>query len=513
MEKYSVDRSWVQKVSTAITTRDGVLLKECLMNGVNGESATLRDGSEASVRGLLDQLYKEVSQQVDLNPVPSVVGLAASPATDANAAIEEERRHGIETAVRVAMTGALAIYQKSNRIYFEVESFEMETEALTEEEKIQRTYHNTLLRGMLFAFEAFQKVHSMGREHYPPRRGVKTKGTVGWDTLVLLYFVHFIPKIVREASGSVVDDVTGEVVRQWRKLLIAVQNADSQEAPEHSRRRGTLSIVNGLLMILFSRYNTHQCNVLMNAVDHAERSAARDASKSVLQASKHMTSEMLTYLYFKGRLDLYGHRFEEALGSLRRAYSLLPPFIESSPSQCRNKFRVRFYLCIAAIINGRKIPEAILTEDGIMQPMMLPLIQSIQRGDPIAFHMALESFSSTFRRRGVYIVLQQCKHLCFLMLLARVHSIMGSCGFDNSRVPLAALVAAQRVVILEGSQENSFLPIKKKKYDEILALHRVDEDTMALSLSHLISRGWVRGYLSYEHKTLVLSKTLPFPTL
>lgn len=115
---------------------------------------------------------------------------------------------------------------------------------------------------------------------------------MGWDTLVLLHFTHHIPQVAREASADVVDEACGQLVRGWRRLLVALQSIDSHEAPQHSRRRGALSVVNGLLMILFPRYNTHQCNVLLQAVDHAEQVAERskDFSKSILAPSQHMIS-------------------------------------------------------------------------------------------------------------------------------------------------------------------------------------------------------------------------------
>lgn len=510
--RFRVDPSWIAKTTDAILTRDGVLLKDCIVSAVSGKSIAVQDDSNESVNGLVDHLYQTLEVEIERLATGNA---SRGTTTKASSLIEAEHRHLTAAMVRVAVTGALAKYQERNKVIFKVDASEMEKEEASEEELVNKTVHNTLLKGLLFAFEAFQEVHSMPRMHYPPRHGSKTKGTVGWDTLILLYFVHHIPQVAREASGVVVDEATGELIRQWRKLLVALQSADDHEAPEHSRRRGTLSIVNGLLMILFSRYNTHQCTVLINAVENAER-LPKAAAKSYLQPSQHMSSEVLTYYYFKGRLALYNHRFEEALESLRYAYSLLPPFTLASPPQCKNKFRIRFYLCIAAIITGKTIPPAVLDEDNILKPIVGPLITSIQRGDPIAFHLAMETFSSTFRRRGVYLILQQCKHLCALMLLARVHAILGAAGVDNSRIPLAALVAAQQAIINEGieeSQNSIASPTRRKEHDDVLALHHTNDDTIALAISHLIAGGWARGYLSYEHRTLVLSKTMPFPTL
>lgn len=496
--EFSVSQPWGSKTADAISRRDGVALKECIVSAVSGSAASLTNDSPSTIRDLITSLYRCIQPEVGTQ------GHSGDEASAAEANLSE-CTHCVETLVRVAVTGAIAAYQRDRSVIYDNELSELEKEC-TEAELLSRSVNNTLVRGMLFAFEAFQEVHSMKRTHYPPRRSGKTVGTVGWDTLVLLYFVHYIPQIAREASGDVVDEVTGEVVRQWRKLLIAVQNADSHEAPEASRRRGTLSIANGLLMILFGRYNTHQCNVVVNAVEHAEKLSVADPTKSIIQPSQHMTSEVIAYLYFKGRLALYGQRFEEGLAALRQAYNLLPPFASASRVQCRNKYRVRFYLCMTCIITGRLIPSAVLQEDEVLQPMLTPLIGSLKRGDPVAFSNALDSFSSTFRRRGVYLLLQQCMHrLCSLFLLARVHTAIEQLGGDNSRIPFALLERAQREVIREGLQE--------RQPEGGMAPPPSADSQMALRMSQLIATGLIRGYISYEHQVLVLSKKLPFPTL
>lgn len=519
--RFSIENSWIVKVADAIARRNSVPLRDCIEKAQVGQAAILLDSSNESINGLIDSLYEGIgsSMQQFLLSSPSPnrnQSHSASSDHDCDSLNEKERQHLTEAVVRVAVTGALACFQKKNSVFFKSESSEMDREDLTEEDLVSQTVHNTLLKGLLYAFNAFQEVHSMARTHYPARQGSSTKGTVGWDTFILLYFVHQIPLIARKSSGSVVDDASGELIRRWRKLLIAVQGADPHEAPAHSRRRGALSIVNGLLSILFSRYNTHQCNVLVSAVEHSEKSAG--GQRSILQPSKHITSEVVTYFYIKGRLALYGRRFDEALSCLRHAYSLLPRFSHVNEEQCKNKFRVRFYMCIAALLVGVQIPQVVLDEDNILLPIVLPITESIRRGDSLGLYLALETFSSTFRRRGVYLLLQQCRPLCMLMLLVRVHSCMAQLEIDNSRIPLSVLLAAEQVVVSEGIEHrkktSASITGKKKELDEeLIHSHTQTSNSLAVSLSTIIGKGFIRGYISYEHQILVLSKAQPFPTL
>lgn len=536
-EPFSISTAWINSVAEAIGSRQGVQLKNSLVAAEDGEAASLEDDSAATVSELVYSLHESIAsattQYNQYHPLP-VTGRNMRLTMDLN---QREQEQCIATVARVAAAGALVAYQRKHKKVVRVEVGRGEgtsddplhlsdEDDQDEEAELRRSAYNTLLRGLLYAFEAFQEVHSMNRDHYPPRSGHKTAGTVGWDTLVLLHFVHHIPQVARYASGAVVDEATGQIVRSWRKLLVALQTVDAQEAPEHSRRRGALALVNGLLIILFQRYNTHQCAVLLGAVDHAEQAslASKDASKSILKPSHHMVSEVVTYYYYKGRMCLYERRFDDAHAALRQAYTLLPPAGYGTEAQHRNKQRVRFFLTVAGIVSGRHVPNEILQSDDLLSLMFGPLVRSMERGDPVAFNKALEAFGSTLRRRGVYLILQQAKLLCCLMLVARVHAALGALsGIDNSRVTLKSLVTAYSFVIAEGKEEGAGSnaeagPSSSKKRareaeEEAEALESMNDDRMTLWVAKLIARGYIRGYLSHEHKTLVLSKKEPFPLL
>ncbi|EPY42571.1 COP9 signalosome complex subunit 12 [Angomonas deanei] len=398
-----------------------------------------------------------------------------------------------------------------------------------------------MLKGLLHAFQSFQEVHGMERSHYPAREGSRTAGTVGWDTIVLLHFVHHIPHVARLAAEEAVaiekhpdltSDVraavdaegdgglfTGDVVRHWRRLLIAVQSADPTEAPEYSRRRGALSIVNGLLRVLFLHQNTHQCVMLLQAVEHTEETARTtgDTSKSILIPSKHITSEMVSYYYFKGRILIYQRRYEEALTALITSFEALPPLSyqasaagpSKTPAQAigreaqrNNKKRVTFFLCVAGLLAGRRCPPQVEAQgDDTMQCLFQPLYEAIGRGDPVRYTQALEQHGYVWRRRGVYVLLLQQGLLhCYLSLVKRVHLALGTLGVDNSRLTIPQLIAAYREIRGEGDR----MAVEEEERSEMT------EDRMVLWVTKLISIGYVKGYVSLEHMTVVVSKKEPF---
>lgn len=548
---YTIDRSWMDTAAVAICTRNGVILKDVIAKAEQGIPLRLENANATTIRNILLIMHRKIesSCEVYLSKHEHTLRLFRDrhPSPEHLALANEERRHCREMVMRVAMTGALVEYQRRKGKC--VHDNPAATQAASPQEgdedvqvvevtaaDIERSAQTTLLKGLLYAFEEFQESHSMNRDYYPPRKDNNTPGTVGWDTLVLLYLVHRIPQIARHASGSAIDESIGQIIRTWRKLLVALQSVDAEEAPEHSRRRGALALVNGLIIILFQRFNTHQCAVLLSAVDHAENVAetTKDTARSILHPSRHMISEVVTYYYYKGRMRLYERQLDEAHRSLREAYTLLPPAGFGNEPQRLNKERVRFFLAVAGVANGRRIPTEILRADEDLLPRLFgPLVWAIERGDPVRFSKALDTHALVFHRRGVYLILQQAKILCYLMVVARVHAAMASLpDADNSRITIGTLLAAYNFITTSeekertGAAEGSARASSSKKrvredrsstgtltHDAADADAMMNEDRMALWVAKLIARGYIRGYYSHEHKTLVVSKKIPFPLL
>ncbi|KAF8287641.1 hypothetical protein TcYC6_0127390 [Trypanosoma cruzi] len=514
-----VSPEWLDRTADAIASRNGVLLTDCVTLAEEGEatelpSAAVLKNIEAAVEDLRCTLMERVESSHSRHR-----GTPGCCADDV-----KERQLYVDVMVRVAVTGALARYQR-----MEPQSGHNNgaSESNSGGEKPPQRYFDTLARGMLHVFEAFQEVHSMRRSHYTPRRrGGSTVGTVGWDTLLLLHFVHRIPRVARDASEHVIDEATGQIVRSWRKLLLSLQTADPQESPEHSRRRGALAVCNGLLSILFHRYNTHQCRILVNSVAQSEKIAEStgDWGKSILRPAQHMIAEVVNFCYYKGRIMLYDHRFEDAYDALRKAYHLLPPPGEGTEVQQRNKQRVRFYLTVAGVVHGKVVPEEILRTDDLIAFVFMPIFLAVQRGDPHAFANAVDAFGTLLRKRGVFFLLQRAKLYCFLVLLARTQTALGMCsGVDNSRVPLPVLTAAYAHVVDEGRKaataqtgaaaSNQKRPKRHREENDENKTSVMTDDEMTWWTAKLIASGLVRGYISYEHKTIVLSRQTPFPTL
>ena len=88
-----------------------------------------------------------------------------------------------------------------------------------------------------------------------------------------------------------------------------------------------------------------------------------------------------------------------------------------------------------------------------------------------------------FIRSGTYLLLEKCKVLCYRNLIKRVYRIT-----EKTQLPLAALTTTCKWLGVE-----------------------IDNDEVECILANLVSRGYVKGYISHGKRILVLSKKDPFP--
>lgn len=468
---------------------------------------------------------------------------------------------------------------------------------------------NVYLRGLLAAFDCLQEEHTKRRD------SKLFKGFPGWDTAVVISFVHIVQNVAQTIE-VLEDSIMGDILRNWRKLFVFLQTSDIDVANDVSRRRGTLAVANSLLILLFQHDNTHQCRILLKTIETAEKSleVQKDATKSIIASSSHLVAEMVKFRYFQGRIRLYDRNYVGALASFAEASRLLPPLsigsfsngtnalankhspgpeemlgkknpkleptsavegtdhslawgvlvggVVVSPSlpapiplgmneaQRDNKLRVVFYQVVSAILCGVRVPMSVLYTDPTAAKVFVPIIAALQSGSPQGFSTALDRGGAYLRLRGVFMLLQQARIFAYLTVLQQLHAAIASSGNDSSMVPIPLVVSAINAAdqaccdpsspgyLFPGDNEESEAttakvvgnsnssPVKlsaSKEYEEHSDVYRlvkklrtemagpIELDDTVLWVARLVARGLVRGYVSYEHKMLVLSKKDPFP--
>jgi hypothetical protein len=528
-----VSRKWCKECASAILKKNGAALADCI-NATREEgilepaaleqlAAAASTDSPDTIEAIVSSTRKLLQGDVD--------ALVPGPDND-----HKENRMYVEMLAR--LVGAAAVYKQSSVVKPARRgeaSGQQEVSGRDQAIKARTTACNKLVQALLFAFESLQQVHLQDRSHYSTIRSLSaaaaggtserkllTTGSPGWDTVPLMTLIHMVQRAAQNAT-SVDEEALNHLVRSWRKMLIYLQSADPNVPAEVSRRRGALPVVNGLLIMLFQHNNTHQCRVLLSSIEASEKQAeaTNDPTKSVLQPAKHMIAEVIKFRYYQGRMKLYEKKFQEAFDCLMLAYKLAPQVGTGSELQQKNKLRIHFYLLVAGVCCGMMPPPELLAADSLTRQIFTPIIIAIREGDPLAFSKALDRHSSVLRKRGVFMLLQQVRILCYLFLMARTHQALAQLGQDGSRISLELLVD---IFTAQAAAKHSIgLPVPGAAGDEAsspsakrLRVEResvVSVDALALWVARLIARGFVKGYLSCEHKIIVLSKASPFPTL
>jgi hypothetical protein len=104
-------------------------------------------------------------------------------------------------------------------------------------------------------------------------------------------------------------------------------------------------------------------------------------------------------------------------------------------------------------------------------------------GDIQTFDKILSQNQITFIRVGIFLVLEQAKHIVYRNLLKRIYHITNSTRLN--------LIVLQTIF---------------QSLD-----HNDDLDEIECILANQIFQGKIKGYLSHQKRFLVLSKADPFP--
>ena len=186
--------------------------------------------------------------------------------------------------------------------------------------------------------------------------------------------------------------------------------------------------------------------------------------------------EIYTYKYYIGRVNMFEDNYESAEDSLSAAYTGCPVSAKGNRRRCLN------YLIPVRMARGSLPCKELLVSYGL-EDTFWDIVEGIRVGNLDRFMSGLHRNRRSFISKGTYLLLEKCKVISYRNLFKRVQIIHGS-----TQVPLGYVSKAFRRA---GAD--------------------VDEDEVECVLSNLIFKGFVRGYISHEKKTIVVSKKNPFP--
>lgn len=286
---------------------------------------------------------------------------------------------------------------------------------------------------------------------------------------------------------------TGTVVSLAKRILLLGRQSNNSSGLEQAARllqkalsvaladtagpRGH-AIVSLAVLLLRAYWTLGASRLAANVVRAVDNSGAADLASP--------RADRITWEYFRGRLCLdsldWAGANDHFTSALRQCFGV------KAATGNNNYQRLLVYAVIARISVNGKVPSQMALASGILPSAMNPMIAAVRAGDPAGLERAIEQHRAFWMTHRLYLIaLHQLRTEALRNLVRVTARALGL--LVDARVPLGAWHAACRLRVDQNMEA-----------DEAEAL-----------LAGLIAAERVRGYISREHETLVLSKRNPFP--
>lgn len=272
-----------------------------------------------------------------------------------------------------------------------------------------------------------------------------------------------------EKTRKGVNDKPGEILEKAAECLMGcfrVCAADNRSSEEDTKRIGMLALVNQLFKVYFRINKLHLCKPLIRAI----QSSPFNDSFSL--------SQQITYKYFVGRKAMFDSDYALANEYLTYAFENCHKY------SVRNKRLILLYLVPVKILLGYIPSKFVLEKYDLVQ--FWNLVQAVCQGNLKEFDELLETHEAFFIQCGIYLIIAKLKIVAYRNLFRKVYLIL-----KTHQIPVEAL---QTALVYLGQTD-------------------VDLDETECIVANLIYEGKIKGYISHQHRKVVVSKQNPFPPL
>jgi len=202
---------------------------------------------------------------------------------------------------------------------------------------------------------------------------------------------------------------------------------------------------------------------------------AVDVAKKDRLYAHFSKADQVTYQYYVGRKAIFDNDLALADLSLSFAFA-------HCPMDClKNKRLILLYLIPVKMFLGQLPTQTLLDKYGL--GCFQELVLALKDGNLKRFVQVLADQQGFFISSGIFLMLDKLKQVCYLKLMQSMYTILNS-----TQIKLEAIV-----------------DVLKKTGNE------TDIHETSCILGNLIAQRKMKGYISYNHQTLVLSKVDPFP--
>lgn len=264
-------------------------------------------------------------------------------------------------------------------------------------------------------------------------------------------------------------ETPGELLEKAAECLMGcfrICAADNRSSEEDTKRIAMLYLVNQLFKVYFRINKLHLCKPLIRAI---ESSAFKDSFS---------LSQQITYRYFVGRKAMFDSDYKAADQYLTFAFENCHKLSK------KNKRLILIYLIPVKILLGYIPSKLVLEKYDLLQ--FWELVQAVCQGNLRLLDQVIEKHETFFIRCGIYLIVEKLKIIAYRNLFRKVYLMI-----NTHQIPVESLMLAMHF--------NGYTD--------------VDLDETQCIVANLIYDGKIKGYISHQHRKVVVSKQNPFPAL
>jgi nuclear mRNA export protein PCID2/THP1 len=197
-------------------------------------------------------------------------------------------------------------------------------------------------------------------------------------------------------------------------------------------------------------------------------------------------SEVVTYLYYSGRLTLYELKLVDARDILLNALNLC------KDDHIPNKKLILEYLIPLNLFFGITPNEKLLSKYNLEN--YLELISSYKTGNVVKFEEAIQSLEDRLINLGTFLIIEKLKSYVFRNLVRLAYKYF----FED---PSSLNKPVMKIQVVYNLLTNVF------------GMKGISMDELELYIIGTIHKGLISGYVHNNNKVIVFSKKNPFPQL
>lgn len=186
------------------------------------------------------------------------------------------------------------------------------------------------------------------------------------------------------------------------------------------------------------------------------------------------------------------------------------PTVRFSPSlsfpllHTLDRRRILAYLIALRILRGHLPTPELLFRFPLLAEMYTPFIDAIRKGDVRAYDSALERWSGRLIEAGLWVVLEKGRDSCLRGLFRKVSVVL---CYPSRWNQVRSTLTLRWVTFSKPTR----LPVPALHSALHLSGVPASLDEAECLVAGMIYKGYVRGYISHEKRTVVLASVNAFP--